>query len=364
MSRRNRPRTELSRAQRKLRRRSWWRSGGPLWWLRPDRTGCSGSAAAPAGGSPAAGTASSPALPPELPDPLLEVVTWAEWLSAQRRFDEARQVVSEALVTHGRHPQLVRCAAAVEDDADAIDTALFLYREAHRADPADVDVVCGLAVLLAGTLAAPDGVLRTDDALRVLDAFHDQNHPKIRNARVEVLRERDAALARVVAAYGGRRGLSADAARTRRRLWLRSGGPLGQLLVIVADWRRGRLLTADQGGRPVRRTEAESEDLARLYDSLKGKPASAARERLDEAIARHGRTPSLLVRHAEFDLEDGASWQALACAAEAFRADQESLDRALWLAHGVDGASDTGRCCRSSKACRRACATPRNTEYS
>ena len=87
------PRVSLSSRGRRLRRRSWWRSGGPL-RHRSGRDAVPTSAAL-------AGTA---ARPPDPPDAALETITWATWLSDQDRHDDARQVISEALAVHGRHP--------------------------------------------------------------------------------------------------------------------------------------------------------------------------------------------------------------------------------------------------------------------
>ena len=80
-------RAGLSRTQRRLRMRSWWRSGGPVRWVRPDGTGRNGATNTLAGGPQAGGAIPSPASSPELSDSLLEAATWAEWLSARDRFD-------------------------------------------------------------------------------------------------------------------------------------------------------------------------------------------------------------------------------------------------------------------------------------
>ena len=249
-------RVSLSPRGRRLRRRSWWRSGGPL-RRRSDRDTVRTGAAL-------VGTA--PRLP-DPPDTVLEVITWARRLSDQDRQDDARGVISEALAAHGRHPALLACAAGIEDAADARNTALYLWRQAYQQAPDDVDIVCGLAMCLAYTLVKSSYTYRVSDALRVLDSFPDQGRREIRSARADVLRSNDAPAARVVAAYGPVDGLPMAVARTRRRLWWGSAGPLGQLRVRLIDRIRG-----ERRARPVSdqvaRTEAESEAVARVLDSV------------------------------------------------------------------------------------------------
>lgn len=308
------PRNSLSSRGRRLRRRSWWRSGGPL-RRRSGRDAVPTCAAATGGAARAA----------EPSDPALEAITWARWLSDQNRLDDARQVISEALIEHGRHPRLLACAAEIELSAEAPNTALYLWREAYREAPQDAEVICGLVKCLASVLVQPSNTYRAGDALRVLDGFSDQSHPEIRAARAEVLQSNDASAARVVAAYGPVGGLSRAAARTRRRLWWRSAGPLGQLRIRVADQVR-RVRQVARETEPVPRTEAESEDVARVLDAIRGLPPSAARDRIDEAWQRCGRQPSLLLAYADVDDSDRAYWHGLAMAAEAARTSPRSLD--------------------------------------
>ena len=78
----------------------------------------------------------------------------------------------------------------------------------------------------------------------------------------------DSSAARVVAAYGRPGGLSWAAARIRRRLWWRSAGPFGQLSFRIVDRIRGKR-RAPHGIQPVPRTEAESEAVARVLDSVR-----------------------------------------------------------------------------------------------
>jgi tetratricopeptide (TPR) repeat protein len=319
------PRALLSSRGRRLRRRSWWRSGGPLRFRlhqSPTHT--------------RAAVASKVALFPDPPsDAALETITWAKWLSGQDRHDDARQVISEALAAYGRQPRLLACAAGIEDAAGASNTALYLWREAYREAPDDVDVVCGLAMCLAFTLVKPSYTWRVRDALRVLDAFGDRSNPEIRTARAGVLRGNEASAARVVAAYGPTEGLPRAAARIRRRLWWRSAGLLGQLLVRVADriadWRWPRAATG-----LVPRIEAESEAIARVLDSVGDLPPSSARERIDKALQGYGRQPSLLLACADVDAADGADWHGLAMAAEAARSSTGSLEAVCRLAWALD----------------------------
>jgi hypothetical protein len=188
--------------------------------------------------STGAATTGTVARPPDPPDAVAEAMTWAMWLSERDRFDDARQVIAETLAEHGRHPKLLACSAQVEDDADALNSALYLWREAYREAPEDVDVVCGLALCLASVLVQPYNTYRVSDALRVLDRFSDQSHPKIRTARAWVLRLNGSSAARVVAAYGPVGGLSSGAARTRRRCCshLRTPNACMEIGTPAGDW--------------------------------------------------------------------------------------------------------------------------------
>ncbi len=318
------PRGSLSTRGRRLRRRSWWRSGGPLRYRF-------GRGASPTRAA-FAGTAERP---PDPPDAVLEAITWGRWLSAHGRQDDARQVICDAFAAHGRHPRLLACAAGIEDAADAVNTALYLWREAYREAPGDIDVVCGLAMCLAEMLVTPSYTYRVSDALRVLDSFPDQGQPRIRAARADVLRVNDALAARIVAAYGSGGGLSRAAARTRRRLWWRSAGPFGQLGIRITDRIRGER-RARQWTDPVLRTEAESEAVARVLDSVRQLPPSAARQRIEEALLQHGRLPSLLLACADAYGSDNADLQGLAVAAEAARSHAGSLDAVCGLAWTVN----------------------------
>lgn len=313
------PPAALSQHGRKLRRRSWWRSGGPF---RSTRRRDAQSHPAPA--------ARETSVPAEPADELLEVIAWVEWLSDHDRVEEARQAVTEALAAHGRHPRLLRCAAAMEDRADAGHTALYLWREAYRAASEDVEVVCGLADQLASAWTKPSYTWRVQEAIDVLDGFPDQDHPRIRSARASALRMAEVGSSRIVAAYGPADGLPPHDAGDRRRLRWRSAGPLGQFRVWVADRiRGGRAKPLDSR---ITRTEAESEDVARLLDSLQRERPSAARRRIEGAWEQYGRLPSLLLAYAELDEGDHENWHSLVLAAEAVRASEASLDSVCRLA--------------------------------
>ena len=311
------PRSSLSRGGRRLRRRSWWRSGGPV-NITARRTPV-----------PVRQAAAVPHAPDQ-PDALLEKVAWAEWLSGQGRREEARSFLMQALADDGRHPLLLRCLARIETDDGARATALFLWREASDASPGDMDTIAALSLLLATTTATEAVISRSDDALRVLETYADQSDPRIRAARAEALLAAGAASSVVVAAYGGRVGLQARDLRQRRRLWLRSAGPIGQLRVRCSRYLQG------ESSRPaLPRTEAESEDIARVLDSLAGTDQPAARERLEEAMRKHGRTPSLLLAYADINGSDNADWHCLALAAEAARSVPGSIDTACALAWAI-----------------------------
>jgi len=312
------PRSSLSREGRRLRRRSWWRSGGPV-NITARRTFVLVRRAA-----------SSDVHVPEQPDELLEKATWAEWLAGQGRREEARSFLIQALADDGRHPLLLRCLGQIENDDGARATALFLWREASDASPGDMDTIAALSLLLATTTATDALIKRSDDALRVLETYVDQSDPRIRAARAEALRAAGAAPSVVVAAYGGRAGLQARDLRRRRRLWLRSAGPIGQLRV-----RCSRYLQGESSRHALPRTEAESEEIARALDSLAGTDPSAAREHLEEAMRNHGRTPSLLLAYADIDGPDNADWHCLTLAAEAARSVPNSIDTACALAWAV-----------------------------
>ena len=246
------PRRSLSRRGRKMRRRSWWRSAGPLrhrvpWLAIPEGRLL---------------TRQSPRVSEPF-DAMLEAITWAKQLSEQARHEDARRAVSEALAAHGRHWHLLRCAAEIESAAKAWNTALWFWREAHRQVPGDVDVVCDLAMCLARIVVEPSYAARTFDAFQLIDDFPGQNEPRIRAARADLLEEVGASSARIAAACE-RTSVLRRYARSLRR---RSAGPLGQLAVRIVDRLRG--------GRPVPtasswapRIEAESEPIARVSCAL------------------------------------------------------------------------------------------------
>jgi tetratricopeptide (TPR) repeat protein len=300
----------LSAGGRKLRRRAWWRSGGPFRRRRSLRKAVSSTGGA--------------AAPPDPSDVVLELITWVKWLSGQSRHDEAREVISVALTEHGRQPDLLACSAEVEAAAHARNTALSLWREVYCDAPDDPDVVCGMATCLAGILVVPSYTYRISDALRVLAAYPDQHHPKIRATRAEILSYL-APRAAVVEAFGPAGDLPAGAAHERRRLWWRSAGPLGQLRLAIAERIRGEPQSL-RGTDLVQRTEAESEAVARLLDSADAAPPAVARGRIEEGMRQHGRLPSLLLAYADIDLSEGADWHRLALATEAARLSPASVD--------------------------------------
>jgi tetratricopeptide (TPR) repeat protein len=308
----------LSRRGRWLRWRSWWRTGGPF------RRSSNASRFSP--------SARELDCMPGTPDELLEVTTWAEWLIENDRREAARQVLSDALATHDRHPRLVRCLAELEDSEDASRTALYLWCEAYQRAPCDVDIVCGVARQLANTEVDPPVTWRVHDALQILAAFPDQSDPKIRVTRAEILYDDGVRSARVVAAFGKIKDLPENVIGRRRRLWLRSLGPLGQLGVRMADWRYLQSVLIEQ---PVPRSGAESEDVARLLDSLDGEPSRTARQRIEDAWQQYGRLPSLLLAHAKVDAAEGDDWHCLALAVEAVRIDPSNLEAICRLAQAI-----------------------------
>jgi hypothetical protein len=316
----------LSRRGRRLRRRSWWRCGGPFRRV--------GRAALP----------SSQVLeliaPPEPPDALLKAVTWAEWLWGEGRNHEARQVLSGAMTEYGRHPRLLRCLAGIEATEDAPETALYLWCEAYRDSPNDVDIVCGLARQLSKISLRGSEFSRFQEAVEILNAFPNQQHPKIRATRGDIFSDYPMAPSRVVQAYGTATELPFPSASNRRRCWRRSAGPLGQFLTHLTDWRRGPWPALV--GHPAPRASAESEEVARLIDSLGDRSPSSARERIEEAWLHHGRLPSLLLAHAELDWQEDSDWQCLALTAEAMRADPDNSWAVCWLARCIDYLFDCG----------------------
>ena len=191
---------------------------------------------------------------------------------------------------------------------------------------------CGLAERLANTMVKAATTWRVQDAMRILDAFPDQHHPKIRSTRGNILDLNDAPARWAVAAYGPAKGLPADAAHNRRRLWWRSAGPFGQLRVRLAYSLRPQAAAAD---RQAPCASAESLDVARLLDSLDGQPSSTVRQPIEKASQQYGRLPSLLLAHAEADAAEGANWHCLALAAEVVRAIPADLEAVCCLAQAV-----------------------------
>jgi Tetratricopeptide repeat len=332
------PRVLLSPRGRRLRRRSWWRSGGPL--RRPHDPDTPLDSVARGG---------TVALAPSPPDAAIEAITWVGWLSDHDRLADARQAIADAIAVHGRLPELLASAAGIEDTAGAVHTALFFWREAYRGASDDVDVVCGLAMSLGHMLVLPSYTYRVSDALGVLDGFVDQSHPKIRTTRVSVLLINDASAARLVAAYGPAADLPQSASRQQRNLWWRSAGPVGQLAIRVADRFRSELETLPDTG-AFQRTEAESEPVARVLDSIRDMPPAAARELIRQAQQQHGRQPSLLLACAEIDDADGSYWHGLAMAAEASRSSPGSVDAISHLAWALDGAYGYGTALQALKS--------------
>src|SRR5262249_34535099 len=156
-----------------------------------------------------------------------------------------------------------------------------------------------LAAQLAYTYSNFSYVSRFRDAMAVLDSFPDQQNPKIRAARGEILHDHFGSSARAVQGYGPAAGLSGYAAYRRRRLWWRSAGPIGQLRVRLADRRLGPWPIPDD--QSAVRADAESETVARLLDSLDGLSSAAALERVEQALQQFGRLPSLLLTQASLD---------------------------------------------------------------
>jgi hypothetical protein len=310
----------LSPRGRRLRRKSWWRCGGPF------RRASRGIARSP--------QAPQPLAAPEPADALLEVVTWAEWLGADGRRADSRQAIRDALALHGRHPRLLRCLAELEESDGAPRTALYLWCEACRTAPGDVDIVCGLAQKLASTYLGASNTSRFLEAVQLLDAFPDQLHPKVRATRGDLFRDNGTPPSRVVAAYGTGIDLPAAATRDRRRCWWRSAGPGGQFLVHLAARWRGSWPVPAGGTAPY--ASAESEEVARLLDSLEGLRPSDAWERIEEAWHHYGRLPSLLLAHADLDWQEDADWRCLVLAAEALRADPGNVEAACYLGRSVD----------------------------
>jgi len=311
----------LSRRARRLRRRSWWRSGGPF-----------GSFHRSAAVSPHARPQHTALQEPT--DAVLEAVSWAEWLEEAGRQSDARQVLMDALNMQDRHPRLLRCLAELEDSVGAVRTALWLWFEAYRAAPADVDIVCGLARRLGKTWFGTPGVLRFQEAVQVLDAFPDRELPAVRAARGDVFYYAGLSHARVAAAYGKGQVLPADAASDRHFYWWKAAGPLGRALVRFTDWRLGSFPVPAEP--PAEYASAESEEVARFLDSLDDLPSSAARDRIEEAWQRYGRLPSLLLAHAAVDWQEDADWQSLVLAAEALRTDAGNTEAACYLARSVN----------------------------
>jgi predicted negative regulator of RcsB-dependent stress response len=322
------PRAALTPRGRHLRRRAWWLAGGPLRRRRFPEDGHR-SDGPPAGAGIAAKPSSGAAA--VLPDEMVKSISWAGWLRSEERFDDARKVIGDAIIAYGRHQSLLACAAQVEEKAGCPYTELYLWEEAYGQAPDDADIVYGLALSVCYFDVTSPYVGRVYDALRILDAFPDQAHPKIRNARLEVRSYNEPSAARLAAAYRPTAGLTRSQARRRRRLLLRSAGPLGQLSVRVIDWIRDRHYQQPSPG-PVPRISAESEAIARTLDSLRSLPSAEASQRLEDAMHEHGRQPSLLLASAAADQSEGRSWHRVAMAAEAARISGGNVDAVCELA--------------------------------
>ena len=298
------PPAALSPYARRMRRRAWWRSGGPFRRRRVPITGDAKSAASraavPGSGGVDSVTAerTTPAETLTRPsDGILESAAWAMWLSGEARHDEARQVVNEAMTLHGRHPVLLACAARIALAAKARNTALFLWHEAYQQAPDDVDIVCGLAEQIARISNRYFYDPRVRDALQVLDGFPDQAHPAIREARYWLLRRNSPSAARLAAALGPGDGLPEWLGRRRHELLLRSAGPVGQFCVKVFDAAHDRRYPRPES--PVQGIEAESEEIAQILDAAHPLEPAAAIELIEDSMRQHGRQPSLLLAYAK-----------------------------------------------------------------
>ena len=321
----------LTSRGRRLRRRAWLRSGGPLRRHRAPGSAPRGGAPLPVAGTPDVPSSATPADPS---DAILKATAWAAWLRSEERFDDARRVLGDAAMAYGRHPSLLACAAQVEESADAPQTALYLWDEAWHQAPDDIGIVCGLAWSVCRFDVRFPYVGRVRDALRVLDAVREKAHPQVREARVQVLSYDDASAARRAAAYGAAAGLPSWQVRDRRRLLLRSCGPFGQLILRLGDWVRNRRYRQLDTG-PIPRISAESEDIARFLDTVSELPSDEACQRIEAAIREHGRQPSLLLASADFARQKEWRWQRVAAAAEAARLSLGNLDAMCELALAV-----------------------------
>lgn len=216
--------------------RDWWRSGGPLWfvrrrWRRRERSILAAWPADPATPSlPSSGSIDAS----ELLDRIREqaradcqvagVLERAERLIDADELDEAAGVLSEGITTLGPHVELLHRLASVEELRGRQQAALAHLEQSRTLDPSSLTTVLRYAT----ALESGDGYRKAITFLTALPE-HDRATPEVRFEMAWIYKVLGLP-ALAIAAYGDPYTLSAWQRKWRRRLWWRTGGPLRLLL--------------------------------------------------------------------------------------------------------------------------------------
>jgi tetratricopeptide (TPR) repeat protein len=332
--------------ERSLRRRAWWRSGGPLRFLRRRRTpGEDPIRTLSPSGQPAVdgprelGTVLARAQ--ELVDEeraASPVLARVQQLVDEGRLIDAADVLVRALSPAGRNVVLLRRLAHVERLLGHNHVVLALLNVADGIDDLDLETKADQAQTLVN-------LRRFRHAITLLTDLPDpaRQDRQIRAGLAEVYQAM-ALPALAVDAYGNKRTLWPWQRRARRRLWWRTGGPLrlvrrrrrrldnAALREWPADASPLRDEPTDAKALFVRVRDMVDEDrrvgavLERAQQLVDEDEFAAAANILTKGLATNGPSVELLGRLAWVEWLQGRGQAGLAHFAEARNVDPSNLD--------------------------------------
>ncbi|MEV0134391.1 hypothetical protein AB0H83_38780 [Dactylosporangium sp. NPDC050688] len=266
------------------RRGLWWRTGGPLRFLRARqlrREREQLAAVLDAAGHAAPARVDLPALLNRIVngtaqdrDALAAVRAATGHLAGGRR-GEAAAVLAGALRRDATHPLLLRQAARVAESLDRHAAALALYRRL-AVDPSPIEVLVRQADLLIRMHRLPE-------AVQFVESLPAETARAAGLRRVVAYAYHEAGLPAAAAGATGRAGIAAD---WHRPLWWRTGGPLPSL-----RWRARR-----------RDDEVTAAWTPRTVKELLGPLAGIDAADLMDAAAR---AAAVLDRARQADVDDG-----------------------------------------------------------
>lgn len=196
--------------------------------------------------------------PPSADDLATQAAERAIDLALKERYDEARQVIGEAIEAYGRQPALLTELAWIEKFTGDIEGAYALYREALATEPGDTDAIDGYASLLM-----EQGHFR--QALEYLTGLPAEvrDHPATRFRLNDLYTQ------------FGWHAHAAEASGKRDRSWWRTGGPIpivrrraraGEEQARKGWYRRSRNLQVLEFTAARARTDSYIRDRGRLRD--------------------------------------------------------------------------------------------------